>query len=810
MNDYKFTLQAQRVLRQSHEAAKDLGHSYVGTEHLLLALLEENAGIPFQMLEDQHVTRSAVRRQIVCNVGTGQPGDAPAQGLTPRLRRAIECAVEEAIRAGCSCVGTEHLLLGILREGNNMALRVLRESGVDTRRLQNALLLRLQPPARAQQEGNKPTNREDTHMRVLNEYTTDLTAAAREGKLDPVVGREAEIRRAVQILSRRTKNNPVLIGEPGVGKTAVAEGLAERIALGDVPEDLMGKRILSLDLPAMLAGTKYRGEFEERVKNALAEVRRAGNIILFLDELHTIVGAGSAEGSIDAGNIIKPALGRGQVRIIGATTLAEYRRHIEKDAALERRFQPILVEEPGREPALEILRGVREKYEAHHRLTITDAALEAAVDLSTRYIQGRYLPDKAIDLMDEAASRVRLEGEDLPPELVALEGKVAAVRQEKVAAIASQDFEKAAQLRDIEDNFEAQRQAERCRALARQLAVEPRHIAAVVSGWTGVPLEQLNQGEAQRLLHLEGLLGERVVGQGEAVSAVARAVRRSRVGIGDPCRPMGSFLLLGPTGVGKTELCRALAGALFGDERALVRIDMSEYMEQHSVSRLIGSPPGYVGHEEGGQLTEKVRRKPYCVVLLDEMEKAHADVWNLLLQVLEEGCLTDSQGRRVDFRNTIVAMTSNVGAQNITAAAPLGFAGGEEDAAARQERVRRAVLSEVKRTFRPEFLNRVDEIVVFRQLERQDIQQIARKMLEQTALRAAQLGMELVSDASAVEQIAREGFDSAYGARPLRRLLRRQVEDPIAEAVLAGRMGAGDRLRLKVEENTLVIAVEKE
>ena len=811
MNDYKFTSQAQSALRRSHEAARELGHSYVGSEHLLLALLEESAGVTCQVLERLGVTREAARERVARGVGVGIPGTAPAQGLTPRLRRIIAWAVEESLRGGCGSVGTEHLLLGVLREEESMAMRVLRESGVDPKRLQSALLQRASALSRPQQEGTRTTNREDARMRVLNEYTIDLTAAAREGRLDPVVGREAEIRRTIQILSRRTKNNPVLIGESGVGKTAVAEGLAERIAEGDVPEDLIGKRILSLDLPAMLAGTKYRGEFEERVKSALAEVRRAGNVILFLDELHTIVGAGSAEGSIDAGNILKPALGRGMVRVIGATTLAEYRKYIEKDAALERRFQPVVVEEPDREAALTILRGLREKYEAHHRLTITDAALAAAVDLSRRYIHDRCLPDKAIDLMDEAASRVRLEGESASPELMALEGKVAAVRQEKAAAIASQDYEKAARLRDIEDNFENQRQAERRRNLAKRPRVEPRHIAAVVSGWTGVPLDRLSEGEAQRLLRLEEELRRRVVGQEEAVGAVARAVRRSRVGLGDPNRPLGSFLLLGPSGVGKTELCRALACALFGDESALIRIDMSEYMEQHSVSRLIGSPPGYVGHEEGGQLTEKVRRKPYCVVLLDEMEKAHADVWNLLLQVLEEGCLTDGQGRRVDFRSAIVAMTSNVGARTITAAAPLGFSGGSgEGTDQRQERIRRSVLSEVRRTFRPELLGRVDETVVFRQLDEGDLQEIARRLLAQTAARTAALGMELVSDQAAVEALVREGFDPAGGARPLRRLVRRRVEDPIAEAVLSGKMAAGNRLRLKVEENSLVIAVEKE
>ena len=811
MNDHKFTPRAQNALRQSHEAAEELGHSYVGSEHLLMALLEEEAGVTCRAMEQLGLSRGMVKDAIIQTVGMGLPGAAPAQGLTPRIRRVIECAVGESLRGSYGYVGTEHLLMGIIREGNNMALQILRGVGVDPRRLQSVLLQQVNGPVRPRQETGRTTSREEARMKILTDYTTDLTAAARDGKLDPVLNREEEIQRSIQILSRRTKNNPVLIGEPGVGKTAVVEGLAQRIALGDVPEDLVGKRILSLDLPAMLAGTKYRGEFEERIKNALQEVRRAGNIILFLDELHTVVGAGSAEGSIDAGNIIKPALGRGLVRIIGATTLEEYRRHIEKDAALERRFQPILVEEPDREAALEILRGVREKYEAHHHLIISDEALAAAVDLSRRYIHDRYLPDKAIDLMDEAASRVRLEREELSPDLKALTEKVSAVRSEKAEAIANQDFEKAARLRDIEDNFEAQRQMEESKTAQRQRTVEPRHIASVVSGWTGVPLDQLTQAESERLLHLEETLHQRVVGQEEAVKAVARAVRRSRVGIGDPRRPMGSFLLLGPTGVGKTELCKALALALFGDENAMIRIDMSEYMERHTTSRLIGAPPGYVGHEEGGQLTEKVRRKPYSVVLLDEMEKAHADVWNLLLQVLDEGTLTDAQGRKVDFRNTIIAMTSNIGARHITAAVPLGFSGAEaDDGEQRFQRIRREVLSQVKNTFQPEFLNRIDETIVFRQLSRADIREITRRMLEQTALRTAELGMELVPEAEAVEQLAREGFDPAYGARPLRRLLRDQVEDPIAEGILAGTMAAGDRVRLSVAESTLVIAVEKE
>ena len=625
-----------------------------------------------------------------------------------------------------------------------------------------------------------------------------------------MIGREEEIKRTIQILSRRTKNNPVLLGEPGVGKTAVAEGLAVRIVLGDVPEDLIGKRVLSLDLPAMLAGTKYRGEFEERVKNVLADVKRSGNIILFLDELHTIVGAGSAEGSIDAGNILKPALGRGEIQVIGATTLAEYRKYIEKDAALERRFQPILVEEPSPEAAMQILRGIREKYEAHHRLTISDEALAAAVELSRRYIHDRYLPDKAIDLMDEAASRVRMEGQAPSAEQKAIDLKLINVRREKAEAVKSEDFQRAEQLRLIEQNFEQQRRTELSAQEGYRGQVEPEDVAAVVSRWTGIPVTRLTESEQQRLLHLEDILHRRVVGQEEAVSRLSKAIRRSRVGMGDPRRPIGSFLLLGPTGVGKTELCRALAEALFGDESAVIRIDMSEYMERHSSSRLLGAPPGYVGHEEGGQLTEKVRRRPYSVVLLDELEKAHEDVWNLLLQVLEEGTLTDGQGRQVDFRNTVVAMTSNIGAKAITASGtPLGFAVGGEGGSVPFASVRRTVLAEVRRTFRPELLNRVDDVVVFQPLSEADMLKITRQMLEQTAVRAAALGLTLQSSEDSVEKLAREGFDPAYGARPLRRAIRSRVEDAIAEQLLSGAAQAGDVLELGVEEDTLVLAAKK-
>ena len=798
MNDSRLTPRARNVLRLSHEAAGELGHSYVGTEHLLLGLLGEEAGGACHILQESGLSRQAARELVVRSVGTGAPGAAPPQGLTPRARRAIEYAAAEAQRSGSGSVGTEHLLLGLLREGSNMAVRVLRSSGMDIRRLQALTMQRLNPLPRSSQE----SGRTDSRTKVLNEYAADLTAAAREGRLDPVICREKEIDRAIQILSRRTKNNPVLIGEPGVGKTAVAEGLAMRIVLGDVPEELADKRILSLDLPAMLAGTKYRGEFEERVKNAVAEVKRCGNIILFLDELHTIVGAGSAEGSIDAGNIVKPALGRGEIRVIGATTLDEYRKYIEKDAALERRFQPILVEEPSRETALTILRGLREKYEAHHHLAISDGALQAAVELSCRYIHDRFLPDKAIDLVDEAAAQVRLEGGTSCPGQRALEEKLAQVRRDRAAAAAAGDFEEAERLRSIGRNFERQRQEALAGSFCETVGEED--IARVVSRWTGVPVTQLTEGEAGRLLHLEDTLRERVIGQEEAVAAVARAVRRSRVGMGDPKRPVGSFLLLGPTGVGKTELCRALAEALFGREDAMIRIDMSEYMERHSVSRLIGAPPGYVGHDEGGQLTEKVRRRPYSVVLLDEMEKAHEDVWNLLLQVLEDGMLTDGQGRQVDFRSTVVMMTSNIGARAISRRTPLGFSPGNGETE-NFETVRRTVMEEVRRTFRPELINRVDDVVVFHQLSRENLREIARRLLRQTAERAAALGVTLEVTEESVEELVGCGLAGDNGARPLRRAIRRQVEDLVAEQILSGAVGRGDTLRLSAAAGALTV-----
>ncbi len=818
MSENKFTPRAEEALRLSQEAAEEMGHGYVGSEHLLLGLIREEEGIAHRVLSEYGVTDEMVCDVLQRSVGKGLSGTAPSQGLTPRAKSVVELAVSEAARMGSSYIGTEHLLMGILREGGNMALRILRTMGVDSKKMYSSIVQKLNDTPHTVTSGASTANREsDKKNKTLAEFTRDLTEAARAGKLDPVIGREKEIQRVIQILSRRTKNNPVLIGEPGVGKTAIAEGLAERIASGDVPEELLDKKILSLDLSGMVAGTKYRGEFEERIKNTLAEVKKAGNVILFIDELHTIVGAGSAEGAVDAANIIKPALGRGEIRVIGATTLNEYRKYIEKDAALERRFQPVTVGEPTPEATLEILKGLRDKYESHHKLTITDEALEAAVQLSKRYIGDRFLPDKAIDLMDEAASQVRMTAEASSPDLKALEEKITALHREKTEAVAAQDFEKAAQLRDIEKNYQEQVEIERDN-WRKQLAqnrgnVTADDVAKVVAGWTGIPVTRLTEDESMRLLKLEEKLHQRVVGQDEAVNAVAKAIRRSRVGLKDPKRPIGSFLFLGPTGVGKTELCKTLAEAMFGDENAMVRIDMSEYMEKHTVSRLIGSPPGYVGHEEGGQLTEKVRRKPYSVVLFDEIEKAHEDVWNILLQILEDGIVTDSQGRKVDFKNTIIVMTSNVGAKNITAdAARLGFDGSEkgekESEEVRFDRIRDAVMADLKRTFRPEFLNRIDEIIVFRQLTEENIRQIARRMLDVTGARMAQQGITLAADDDAVAELARDGFDPQYGARPLRRAIQNMVEDAVAEKMLEGQLKSGDTAHVRLRDGKVVIESE--
>ena len=818
MNENKFTPRAEEALRLSQEAAGELGHGYVGTEHLLRGLIREEEGMAHTVLTEAGLTDDMIVEIIKKSVGAGLPGSNPAQGLTPRAKRVVEIAMEDSMRGGYSYVGTEHLLAGILREGNNMAVRIMRTAGVDARHLYTALMQKLNETPRGKAAEAKAAaaavNRDDgSKNKTLKEFTRDLTADARAGKLDPVIGRDKEIQRVIQILSRRTKNNPCLIGEPGVGKTAIAEGLARKIVMGDVPDELLDKRILSLDLSGMVAGTKYRGEFEERIKKVLEEVKKSGNIVLFIDELHTIVGAGSAEGAVDAANIIKPALGRGEIQVVGATTLNEYRKYIEKDAALERRFQPVQVGEPSQEASLEILKGLREKYEQHHKLKITDEALEAAVKLSARYINDRFLPDKAIDLMDEAASRVRMEVEEISPELKSLEEKIAVLVKDKEAAIAKQDYETAAQLRDIEQNYQEQVENERekrRKSPAKHRPVTEEDIAAVVAGWTGIPVTRLTEDEGARLLRMEDVLHERVVGQDEAVKAVARAIRRGRVGLKDPKRPIGSFLFLGPTGVGKTELCKSLAEAMFGDENAMIRIDMSEYMERHTTSRLIGSPPGYVGHDEGGQLTEKVRRKPYSVVLFDEIEKAHEDVWNVLLQILDDGPITDSQGRTVDFKNTVIVMTSNIGAKSLTtASAKLGFStedrSADPDAEKAFQQAKETVMAELRQTFRPEFLNRIDDTIVFRSLTQADIQEVARRMLKTVSDRMESMGIHLDASEEAVAELAREGFDPKYGARPLRRAIQSQVEDAVAEKMLDGTLKAGETARLTVENEKLCV-----
>ncbi len=818
MNENKFTPRAEEALRLSQESAEELGHGYVGSEHLLLGLLREEEGLAHRVLTEYGLTDEMILSVLRRSVGAGLAGTAPSQGLTPRAKGVVELAVSEAARMGSPMIGTEHLLMGILREGGNMALRILRTVGVDPKKMYSSIVQKINEAPKAAPAGAVSSTKESGKKgSALEEFTRDLTESARAGRLDPVIGRDEEIRRVIQILSRRTKNNPVLIGEPGVGKTAIAEGLAERIAAADVPEELLDKRVLSLDLSGMVAGTKYRGEFEERIKKTIDEVKKAGNVILFIDELHTIVGAGSAEGAVDAANILKPALSRGEIRVVGATTLDEYRKYIEKDAALERRFQPVTVGEPSPEATLEILKGLRDKYETHHKLTITDEALEAAVSLSRRYINDRFLPDKAIDLMDEAASQVRMSAESTSPDLKSLEEKINALHREKADAIAAQDYEKAAQLRDLEQKYTQQVDIERenwKKSLSTNRgSVGAEDIAKVVAGWTGIPVTRLTEDESMRMLRLEETLHKRVVGQDEAVTAVAKAIRRSRVGLKDPKRPIGSFLFLGPTGVGKTELCKTLAETMFGDENAMIRLDMSEYMEKHTVSRLVGSPPGYVGHEEGGQLTEKVRRKPYSVVLFDEIEKAHPDVWNILLQILEDGIVTDSQGRRVDFKNTIIVMTSNVGAKNITAAeTPLGFHSGdksaEEDETKRYERIRQAVMDDLKKTFRPEFLNRIDEIIVFRQLTQENIREIASRMLQVTGRRMAEQGITLDVDDDALTELARDGFDPQYGARPLRRSIQNLVEDAVAEQMLEGRLRSGGTAHVRLKDGKVVIESE--
>ncbi len=800
----RFTERAQRVLVAAQKEAAQMGRNYVGTEHLLLGILTD-PGSAAGALEG--VTLDAARQEVIQMLGKGDD-NSPIRTMvyTPRTKKVLEQSAKEARDLQHNYVGTEHLLLALIHEREGVAATILTKMGKNLQKMREEILRALSGEDSASGEkGQKKGNNTPT----LDHFARDLTKAAQNGELDPVIGRTKEIERIVQILSRRTKNNPVLIGEPGVGKSAIVEGLAQLIVEGNIPEILRGKRVVSLDLAGMVAGAKYRGEFEERLKNAMAEIKKAGNVILFIDELHTMVGAGASEGSIDAANIMKPLLARGELQCVGATTLNEYHKYIEKDSALERRFQPVMVGEPTKEESVAILHGLRDRYEAHHRVRITDEAIEAAVQLSDRYIADRFLPDKAIDLIDEAASRVRIKAFTAPPDMKEQEARLEALGKETEEAVAHEDFEKAAQLRDEKKRLQneiAQRRKEwEQRREGRVEIVGEEEVAQIVSSWTGIPVSRMTEGEAERLLHLEETLHSRVIGQDEAVAAVARAVRRARAGIKDPQRPIGSFIFLGPTGVGKTELCKALGEALFGDENSLIRIDMSEYMEKHSVSRMIGSPPGYVGYEEGGQLTEKVRRKPYSIVLLDEVEKAHPDVFNVLLQILEDGRLTDGQGRVVDFKNTVIVMTSNAGVQTIKKQRTMGF-GSADSREKTYEQMRDNIMEEVKQVFRPEFLNRVDEIIVFHELTEENINRIAALMLKAVGKRLAERGIELEVAPEAVALLAKAGFDPQYGARPLRRTIQRKVEDALSEEILSGAIHLGDRVSVTAEGEELRFA----
>ena len=803
-----FTEKANQAMNIAVTMAGEMGHDYVGSEHLILGLLKENTGVAANVLRQLGVTaeryEALLRERLTA---AGSQTTLTPDAFTPRTKRVLQIAAMAGKRMNNAYVGTEHILLAIAQDAGCYGMRFLKICGVDEHMIVDELTKELSDPGFANGQGQPMQGNAQGATKALDQFGRDLTALAAQGKIDPVIGREQEIQRVVQILSRRTKNNPVLIGEPGVGKTAVAEGLALKIHSGDVPETLKGKRLVSLDLTGMVAGTKYRGDFEERIKNAIDEVKKDGNIILFIDELHTIIGAGSAEGSTDAANILKPALARGDFQVIGATTINEYRKHIEKDAALERRFQPVTVGEPSEEEALEILKGLKDRYEAHHKVQIPDESMEAAVKLSARYIADRYLPDKAIDLIDEAASRVRLRTFTAPDSLQGLEKELKDLEAEKAAAVNAQDFEHAAALRDkqkeLSEKLEQLKDEWAAKNERSDSVVTPNDIADIVSMWTGVPVSQLTEEESQRLLRLESILHQRVIGQDEAVTAIAKAIRRGRVGLKDKNRPIGSFIFLGPTGVGKTELSKALAEAMFGDEKAMVRFDMSEYMEKHTVSRLVGSPPGYVGYDEGGQLTEAVRSHPYSVLLFDEIEKAHPDVFNILLQILEDGRVTDSQGKTVDFKNTVIIMTSNVGARLITQQrASLGFAGAEEAGAADFEKTKELVMGELKNLFKPEFLNRVDDIIVFHKLTEEDTAKIAEKMLQSLSGRLRDLEIEMTFTHEAVAELARRGFDPMYGARPLRRMIQSTVEDTVSEKMLEGTIKAGKQYRCDVENDS--------
>ncbi|WP_419957740.1 ATP-dependent Clp protease ATP-binding subunit [Psychrobacillus psychrotolerans] len=806
----RFTQRSQKVLQLAQEEAIRLKHESIGTEHILLGLIREGSGIAAKALEAIEVDLKVIEAGIEELVGAGKEEVGPIVNYTPRAKKVIELSVDESRKLGHSYIGTEHLLLALIREGEGVAARVLNNAGVSLNKARQQVLQLLGSTEQAHGNGNNGTAPASTP--TLDGLARDLTQIAREGTLDPVIGRSKEITRVIEILARRTKNNPVLIGEPGVGKTAIAEGLAQQIVQNEVPEILRDKRVMTLDMGTVVAGTKYRGEFEDRLKKVMDEIRQAGNVILFIDELHTLIGAGGAEGAIDASNILKPALARGEIQCIGATTLDEYRKYIEKDAALERRFQPIQVDEPSVDEAIQIIYGLRDRYEAHHRVKITDAAVEAAVKMSDRYISDRFLPDKAIDLIDEAGSKVRLRSYTTPPNLKELEAKLEAIRSEKNASVQSQEFEKAASFRDkeqkLKDELEKMKNNWKEKQGKEESEVTVEDIAAVVSMWTGVPVSRLAQTESEKLLKLEDKLHERVIGQSEAVDAISRAIRRARAGLKDPKRPIGSFIFLGPTGVGKTELARALAEVMFGDEDAMIRVDMSEYMEKHSTSRLVGSPPGYVGFDDGGQLTEKVRRKPYSVILLDEIEKAHPDVFNILLQVLEDGRLTDSKGRTVDFRNTVVIMTSNVGADALRFNKYVGFnltEGGKTD----YKDMKGKMLEELKKAFRPEFLNRLDEMIVFHSLEKEHLKQIVSLMTEQLSKRLKEQGIELEITEAAQDKITTEGYEPEYGARPLRRAIQKHVEDRLSEELLKGEVLDGQHVIFDVEDNKFVVRSTK-
>ena len=812
----RFTKKAQDVLTRAQEAALKLGNKYVGTEHILLGLTLAQESVAAKALEGQNVTYHQVMEQIAAAHRAEKTFFLPAD-FTPRAKRVVESSVREAVRMNTGYVGTEHILVALIRESDNLAVKILVGLGVNLQRLYEDIMLML-GESEAQPAGTMGMNlqgeQEDkSNTETLDKFSRNLTDMAKQNKFDPIVGRDNEIERIIQILSRRTKNNPCLVGDPGVGKTAIVEGLAQKIADGSIPDTLKKKKIVSLDLSAMVAGSKYRGEFEERMKKALDEVRADGNIILFVDEIHTIIGAGAAGGAIDASNILKPSLARGEIQLIGATTLEEYRKHIEKDAAFERRFQPVRVEEPEEKVAVEMLRALKDKYEMHHKVTISDEALESAVKLSSRYVADRFLPDKAIDLIDEAASRLRLRAYTAPVSVTELEKKLAEMEKEKEESIKTEEFEKAAEIKKQQGALrvqlkEAKQEWETAHGGSDQI-VTKEDVAEVVSRWTGIPVQSLREEESQRLLRLEDTLHKRVIRQQEAVKAVAKAVRRGRVGLKDPNRPIGSFLFLGPTGVGKTELSKALAEALFGDENAMIRIDMSEYMEKHSVSRMVGSPPGYVGYEEGGQLSEKVRRNPYSVILFDEIEKASPEVFNVLLQVLDDGHITDGQGRKVDFKNTVIIMTSNAGARSIVAPKRLGFTSAETPEQS-YELMKKSVMDEVKNVFKPEFLNRIDDMIVFHALEKEDILEIVKLMTDMLAKRVQEnMGISVSFTDKALEKIAEEGFDKAYGARPLRRAIQSRIEDAFAEEYLQGNFKAGEKVSVGVKTNGFLFRVVK-